>query len=761
MPAPLTYPGIYIEEIPSGVRTITGVATSITAFIGRTQRGPVNEPTTIHSFADFERFFGGLWYESTVSYAVRDFYLNGGQEAIIVRLFNPLFEKESDRKNAEDATRTAALDAAQRVVTAATNAAKLGASGEDVAKMAEAAVVASPEAARDASEAVAKAARQAVTSPSSVAEAAESAAKEAGKTSIDAYQAANEVANVARGAVNTNATAESVAKAASDSRDSLNKKANDDLAAVKAKPNAPPAEVNDAENKATQIKSATNAVANKANDAVHTAKNVALAAANAVNDAVSAVAAGAAPRSFAEVSLGDLILQAANAGSWGNHLRARVDYDGIEAGYGLQKDDLFNLTVRDMKTGAIERFLNVTTKIQPDTSRRLDKVLENESSLVRVPDNLLPVNRPEESDKQLTEDAELANEPNATNAEKTKAEIAKKALKVPPFFSLDETRSVGVLTAGMASDGNYLQPDDFTESGDKKGLNTLEKADLFNLLCIPPLDRDNMNTPAEIYQKALQYCYDRRAMLLVDPPKEWSSNKDTAASDAKEGLDSLGLSGTYARNAAIYFPRVLQTEPLRERQIKSFVPCGIMAGIIARTDSQRGVWKAPAGIDASLNGIVGLDVNLTDAENGTLNPLGINCLRSFRVYGNVVWGARTMRGADQMADEYKYIPVRRVALFIEESLYRGLKWVVFEPNDEPLWAQIRLNVGAFMHSLFRQGAFQGKTPQEAYFVKCDKDTTTQDDINRGIVNIMVGFAPLKPAEFVVIKLQQMAGQIQT
>jgi hypothetical protein len=141
--------------------------------------------------------------------------------------------------------------------------------------------------------------------------------------------------------------------------------------------------------------------------------------------------------------------------------------------------------------------------------------------------------------------------------------------------------------------------------------------------------------------------------------------------------------------------------------------------------------------------------------------VGINCLRNFQPGGKVVWGARTLRGDDQLADEYKYVPVRRTALFIEESLYRGTQWVVFEPNDEPLWAQIRLNIGAFMNQLFRQGAFQGATPREAYFVKCDKETTTQNDINQGIVNILVGFAPLKPAEFVVIKIQQIAGQIET
>jgi len=223
----------------------------------------------------------------------------------------------------------------------------------------------------------------------------------------------------------------------------------------------------------------------------------------------------------------------------------------------------------------------------------------------------------------------------------------------------------------------------------------------------------------------------------------------------------LNLTGVEARNAALYFPRVQQSDPELDGQLDIFVPCGMVAGIMARTDTQRGVWKAPAGLDATLNGLTGLQVSLNDPENGILNPLGINCLRFFPASGRVVWGSRTLRGADQLADEYKYVPVRRLALYVEESLYRGTQWVVFEPNDEPLWAQIRLNVGAFMQNLFRQGAFQGKSPQDAYFVKCDKESTTQNDINLGIVNIIVGFAPLKPAEFVVIKLQQMAGQIET
>ncbi|WP_246760892.1 phage tail sheath family protein [Ralstonia solanacearum] len=250
-------------------------------------------------------------------------------------------------------------------------------------------------------------------------------------------------------------------------------------------------------------------------------------------------------------------------------------------------------------------------------------------------------------------------------------------------------------------------------------------------------------------------------MLIVDPDPTWASAIDSAVSHAIDGRNDLNLTGPEARNAALYFPCVRMVDPLRDSRVDTFVPSGIMAGIIARTDVARGVWKAPAGLDAALAGVQDLQVNLNDLENGQLNPLGINCLRTMGVNGRIVWGARTLRGADTAADEYKYLPVRRLALYIEESLYRGTQWVVFEPNDEPLWAQVRLNVGAFMQGLFRQGAFQGTTPRDAYFVKCDSQTTTQNDINLGILNVIVGFAPLKPAEFVVIQIQQMAGQIPT
>jgi phage tail sheath protein FI len=149
---------------------------------------------------------------------------------------------------------------------------------------------------------------------------------------------------------------------------------------------------------------------------------------------------------------------------------------------------------------------------------------------------------------------------------------------------------------------------------------------------------------------------------------------------------------------------------------------------------------------------------MNDQENGELNPLGVNALRSFPIYGNVVWGARTLAAANIADEDRKYVPVRRLALYIEQSLVQGLRWAVFEPNDEQLWAQIRLSVNSFLHPLFLQGAFNGATPSQAYQCICDASTTTAQDIANGIVNIVVMFAPLRPAEFVVITLQQMAGQ---
>jgi phage tail sheath protein FI len=570
MPVAPTYPGVYVEEIPSGVRTITGVATSITAFIGRARRGPRDKAVTLNSFGDFEKVFGGLWVDNALGFAVRDFFLNGGSQALVVRLYHD--------------------------------------------------------------------------------------------------------------------------------------------------PPAPDG--------------------------------------------------GAAPLSKAALAVGDVKLLAASEGKWGVNLRATVDVDGVSdeiaTALGVTKADVFNLTVRDSAPGGkTERYVNLTLK---DSARRVDKVLADNSDLVAfdgTPDGTKTpaagIDALSTKEKAWTDAKKALTD--KQNSDPTADVTAEKAAVTAAKTALD----TALTDADKAvSDGPWLTVPDFLPANgetEKKGLFALEQADLFNLLTIPPYHApiDALDVDVNLISAAAAYCEKRRAMLLVDSPKDWNTKEKAKSKFNDAANDNVG---TRSRNAAIYFPRLHQPNPLRDNQMEDFAAGGALAGVFARTDTERGVWKAPAGLDATLVGVPALSVPLTDAENGELNPLGVNCLRSFQAAGRVVWGARTLRGSDQLADEYKYVPVRRTALYIEESLYRGLKWVVFEPNDEPLWAQIRLNVGAFMHNLFRKGAFQGTTPRDAYFVKCDSETTTQNDIDLGIVNIIVGFAPLKPAEFVIIQLQQMAGQIE-
>ncbi len=624
MPVVPSYPGVYIEEIPSGVRTISSIATSITAFIGRTLRGPVNEPISINSYGDFERIFGGLWVESTLGYAVRDFYLNGGSQSVIVRLFKPT---EVDPK-----VRKVAIDLAE-AVTAATDLS----AGKDAAK---------------------------------------AKAGEIDKT-----------------------------------------------------------DVSDAEKKAAK---AVSEVIQKVTDPEQ------------LQEKINAAVKEMFPNNIkAQLSLGDLILEAAYEGAWGNNLLARVDYDffpPITEPTKAENEKLFNLSVKNNNSGQVEVFRNVS--VLPGHPRQIDNVLKNESQLVRVYGELsLSKERPPNNDAEFIQDSQGTDDKKKKEAEAT--------LKKPPFDN--EKRHVKVEDNNKATDGSTLDNNSFTGpgmEGSKKGLYALEKADLFSLLCIPPHQGDGglTDVDADLIDSAIAYCKKRRAMLIIDAPSSWN-DKDKAKENIEKSV------GSVSENAAIFFPRLKQPNPLKNNQIEVFAACGAIAGVFSRTDTQRGIWKAPAGLEATLVGVPELSVPLTDGEIGELNPLGINCLRTVPAAGRVIWGSRTRIGDDRLASEWKYISVRRLALYIQESLYRGTQWIVFEPNDEPLWAQIRLNLGAFMNNLFRKGAFQGSSPKEAYFVKCDKETTTQNDIDLGIVNIVVGFAPLKPAEFVIIKFQQIAGEI--
>jgi Bacteriophage tail sheath protein len=438
-------------------------------------------------------------------------------------------------------------------------------------------------------------------------------------------------------------------------------------------------------------------------------------------------APGGTAKPLAELDAKGLALEAASPGAWANTLRVRVTKTDVAKltevakMLGVLPADLFNLAIQDTRTGTTERFINLTAT--KSSSRHVTGILLNESAFVRTKNGTTPA------------------DPTGVHGDPAAGK------------SVWEDDNASTKATEAADSAALAAAADFGDDAAGTGLYLLAQADLFNLLCIPP-DTLTGSVPAALHPAAAKFCVQRRAFYIVDSPADWTTI-------ASVQPDTLNIAGLDARNAALYFPRQIQANPLHGDQPEPFVSCGTIAGVMARTDVTRGVWKAPAGVDASLTGVIGLSVLMNDDQNGLLNPIGVNCLRAFPIIGKVIWGARTMRGADVLGDEYKYVPVRRLALFIEESLFRGLKWVVFEPNDEPLWAQIRLNVGAFMQGLFRQGAFQGTSARDAYFVKCDKDTTTQNHINLGIVNIVVGFAPLKPAEFVVLQIQQMAGQIQT
>jgi hypothetical protein len=476
----------------------------------------------------------------------------------------------------------------------------------------------------------------------------------------------------------------------------------------------------------------------KAQDAVKNKTDVMAAILDAASSPLPASNAPA-PTAKAQIALpGGLTLEASSEGAWGASLRARVDLlatapgltadqrTQIASDLGVAPTDVFTLTVHE--NGAVtEQFANVTVVA---STRRLDAVLLS-SSLVRVTGQL-PAKAPAATPGTLP--------------------------KVDPWPN--DTSSVGA-TGG--SDGGAVGSTDVlggvNGEAQKAGLYALNDADLFNLLVIAtPIDGgdDGYRT---IVGTAVPYCEDHRAVMLVDPPQSWTSVN--VIIDPSQPPGQAPLAGTPSDHAAVFWPRIQKANPLHKNMVEQFSASGAIAGIFARTDTQRGVWKAPAGLDATIAGIAALDVPMNDLENGELNTRGVNCLRTKPAVGPVVWGARTRAGDDRLTSEWKYIPVRRTALFLEESLFRGTQWVVFEPNDEPLWSQIRLNIGAFMHTLFLQGAFQGATPKDAYFVKCDNETTTQNDIDNGIVNIVVGFAPLKPAEFVVLQIQQIAGQIQT
>ena len=293
---------------------------------------------------------------------------------------------------------------------------------------------------------------------------------------------------------------------------------------------------------------------------------------------------------------------------------------------------------------------------------------------------------------------------------------------------------------------------------------TLDRITDISLLAVPGVD-------AETAAEASSYVSGRAAkpgvggdmFYIMDPPvgDQWLFGPRDLRDSATQIAVITRFCQTFPNKdtyTGLYFPWVEVPDPYSKVSgaTRFAPPSGMIAGLFARTDNSRGVWKAPAGTEATVLGAVGVAAQVSDQDQDTLNPIGVNCIRQFPASGIVCWGARTLGTLSN--PEYRYVPVRRTANFLKVSLYRGTQWVVFEPNDEPLWSSIRFNLTAFMSSLFRAGAFQGTKPEEAFFVKCDKDNNPQATIDQGQVHILVGFAPLKPAEFVIITLQQLIQQ---
>jgi uncharacterized protein len=652
-----TYPGVYIEEVPSGVRPITGVATSIAAFIDYFTRGPRDAAVQILSMADFEREFGGLNALSEASYGVQQFFLNGGTQAWIVRV-------------GRDAASPNQLAAAMVDIddTSATALLKVTA-GQRVGE-------------------------QSVENPGSWGNFLRVEVDHDVAVPTDPEQGVDELFNVMVSEVAIRGGQEVTLRS-------------------------------------------------------ETYRNLTLRP-GAVNNALEVVNAGS---SLVQLEiLGTLstpftaILPAAT-GTVGGALPSSPTIPA--------EGDSFNVNVNGGSDIPCEfKFGGATPADYPTLRPYLESAIRAQAS----------------TEPKLGNISVRLWGAGSTNLPYRFAIVARSgAGEVVPgdqiSFNGQAADDLGLVTNAVVDDlqyapaggGDGVLPGAGELQGlraNKTGIFALEDVDLFNILCIPRAADLGPSELQAVISVAEQYCEERRAFMVVDIPK--TINDPPAMQAWMATNDSLRH-----RNAAAYFPRLLIPDPLNAFRLRNVGASGSVAGRYAATDAALGVWKAPAGTGVAPRGVAQLAYLQTDQENGTLNPLGINALRNFPVYGTVIWGSRTLDGADQRSSEWKYIPVRRLALFLEESLYRGTKWVVFEPNDEPLWAQIRLNVGAFMHDLFRQGAFQGTTPREAYFVKCDKETTPQNDIDKGIVNIVVGFAPLKPVEFVVIRIQQLAGQIET
>lgn len=800
MPVSVSYPGVYIQEVPSGVRTITGVSTSIAAFFGRTLKGPIDKAVNCLSYSDFLRTYGGPHKSSDLASSVRQFFDNGGTQCYIVRLAKGAQNASIKLKNLagtevlEIEARDAGLwgnnvrleiDYATLTPDETFNMRVIHEeNGNVLASEPYANLSMDPDSPRNVEKFVSASSslikiKQLVTTSTLV---GFSESRKPLPMNTDA---------AFRAELNT-----LVFNAAGPSNFEMSVD-NGPFTPVSLKPALPvplPA--------AAPFDTIDNIIGE-----ITKAINAQLPAGVKIKGSKNTFGTFGAIRLESDTGAGkkySVKIRSAVTTDVAKLLMMGVDQGGIETAKFANLRPVPNGTflsgnINNFATLQADAFNKIGIVGAPFPVNNVDLL----NSLVTTgtgtdlwhKDNKNPT--PNDHGDGIREKLDImANAINNNALLPVTAQVWGYHFALLPkggifssLFGIKTGTTVNVATGAVAGGtdmsgsftmnnrqyalgdtdishphitvGQTGQDDDqnpatadidvatyFGDENKKTGFYALERVDIFNLMVLPG-DRDiNESDYEQISVAASVYCEKHRAFLLLDAPEDWSKDGNLNKDQLKYSEIRNGMVKTHS---AIFYPRIKYSDA---GKLKYIGPSGMIAGVMARTDSQRGVWKAPAGIEADLRGAFDLEVKLTDLENGILNKQGVNCIRMFP-NGVVSWGARTLDGFDDNQTEWKYIPVRRLALFLEESLFRGTKWVVFEPNDEPLWAKIRMNINAFMMGLFRQGAFQGTTPDKAFFVKCDGETTTANDRNLGIVNIQVGFAPLKPAEFVIITIQQI------
>lgn len=687
MPVSPTYPGLYIEELPSQTHTITAAPTSVTVFIGYTHPFKTNPdangaatfgtPTELFSFSDYERLFGGLYntpsVDSNVAYAVQQFFLNGGSDAFVVGLEPQVF-------NPTDGTQQQAFFPATTVFSLD------GSNGNMTFSALEPADAQNP--------IVVTFSNQRSPSTSST----------TGYGVADITITYGSQSEVFRGVSGTATSANYIGTKLASSRLVALTKTDSSKADFGL---FPPYDGTAPRTLSFKLSYIAYQVSFPNSPMQFAPKGPAIGAPLTItfsNQSSYTVPTGS-PLGPSGYMTADLKIVS------GTHSET---YTGISA------DPASPNYILTLINGAAA--VGSTPAVPASTLVTLTTVTTGGTDF-----GLLPPLNP------------------ARPAAPATAPVAPQSISLPvqeltPFFSAQDFEDV-------------VQADTL-----------LDKISVLNIMAIPGI------TDPGVLSAAIAFCEAKRAFLLMDMPQQDTSQPSSTPIDVT-GVDALvsalASSATpnllsmipSSINAALYFPYLRSPDPVSGTTI-NLPPSGFVAGILARTDLNRGVWKAPAGLETTINNVTGVIAGgtMTDMQAGVLNTHAINAIRTFSGSGTVVFGARTIAATNLAFQQWKYVPVRRTALFIEQTLYANLGWVVFEPNDVPLWTAVRTSIERFMLSLFRQGAFQGTTPSEAFLVKCDSSTTTQDDIDNGRVNILVGFQPLKPAEFVVIQITQLAGQ---